>query len=252
VVLAAVAWAITSDAGATPQTVDPVRLDNGAKVYGSLCTTCHGPEGDVVGGVNLRTGQFRRAVTDADLMDVIVRGVPGTAMSGNKLGNADLLAVVTYIRNMKDYGARAVTAGDSERGRVIFEGKGGCLACHRVGQTGSHLGPNLSEIGAARSAASLQDTLLNPASTFRPANRTIRAVKKDGTVVTGRRLNEDTWSVQIVDSRERLVSLWKPDLTEYAVLESPMPSYRDTLTVEERSDLIGYLLSLQPGRGVPR
>lgn len=248
-VLAVVGWAMASPASATPQGVDTGRLDSGAKVYGSLCTTCHGPDGDAVAGINLKTGQFKRALTDADLMEVIVRGVPGTAMPANKLGNADLLAVITYIRHMKDYGARAVTVGDPARGRAIFEGKGGCLSCHRVGQTGSHLGPNLSDIGAGRSAASLQDTLLNPASTFRPVNRTVRAVKKDGTVVTGRRLNEDTWSVQIVDSREKLVSLWKPDLREYSVITSTMPSFKDSLTAEERSDLIGYLLTLQPGRG---
>jgi hypothetical protein len=80
----------------------------------------------------------------------------------------------------------------------------------------------------------------------------IRAVKRDGTVVTGRRLNEDTWTVQVVDSRERLVSLWKPDLKEYSVIASPMPSFKETLTAEERSDLIGYLLTLQPGRGGAR
>jgi mono/diheme cytochrome c family protein len=55
-----------------------------------------------------------------------------------------------------------------------------------------------------------------------------------------------------VDSRERLVSLWKPDLKEYSVIASPMPSFKETLTAEERSDLIVYLLTLQPGRGGAR
>ena len=102
---------------------------------------------------------------------------------------------------MKDYGARKVAVGDAAKGKAVFEGGGGCLSCHRVNHVGSHLAPDLSEIGAARSAAMLEDTLLDPVSNARPGNRSIRAVKKTGEVVTGRRLNEDTWSVQIIDSQ---------------------------------------------------
>jgi putative heme-binding domain-containing protein len=128
----------------------------------------------------------------------------------------------------------------------VFEGAGACLSCHRVNHVGSYLGPDLSEIGGVRSAATLEDTLMDPVSGARPGNRSIRAVKKNGEVVTGRRLNEDTWSVQIMDSRERLVSLWKPDLKEYTVIPSTMPSYKDKLSAADRADVIAYLLSLKP------
>ena len=233
-------------ATSSAQGVDPARLDLGAKVYGSLCTTCHGPSGDLVAGVNLSTGQFKRAANDLDVMNVILKGVPGTAMPANNLGNADLLAVVAYIKVMKDYGARKVAVGDAAKGRAVFENAGGCLSCHRVNHVGSYLGPDLSDIGAARSAAMLEDTLMDPVSNARPGNRSIRAVTKTGAVVTGRRLNEDTWSVQIVDSNQKLVSLWKPDLKEYTVIKSTMPSYNGKLTVDQRADLIAYLLALRP------
>jgi putative heme-binding domain-containing protein len=166
-------------------------------------------------------------------------------MPANKLGNAELLGLVAYLRGMKDYGARRVVLGDPAKGKAIFEGAGGCLRCHRVDHRGSHLAPDLSEIGAARSAAVLQDTLLDPGSTARPGNRLIRAVTRTGAVVTGRRLNEDTWSIQIMDSNEKLVSLWKPDLKELTILKSTMPSYKDTMTPAERADLIAYLVSLR-------
>src|SRR5262249_62128724 len=39
----------------------------GASVYAAKCVTCHGPQGDAIGGVNLRSGTFRNAVTDRDL-----------------------------------------------------------------------------------------------------------------------------------------------------------------------------------------
>ena len=77
-------------------------------------------------------------------------------------------------------------------------------------------------------------------------HRSVRAVTLDGKVVTGRRLNEDTYSVQLVDSEEHLVSLMKADLREYKVIPaSPMPSYRDKLTADELTDLLSYLLSLK-------
>jgi putative heme-binding domain-containing protein len=231
---------------AAAQAVDPARLDLGARVYGSLCTTCHGPSGDLVAGVNLGTGQFKRAATDLDVMNTILKGVPGTAMPANNLGNADLLAVVAYLKVMNEYGARKVAIGDAARGRTVFEKSGACLSCHRVGHVGSYRGPDLSEIGAGRSAAMLEDTLMDPVSSARPGNRSIRAVTRDGKVVSGRRLNEDTWSVQIMDDNEKLVSLWKPDLKEYTVIKSTMPSYSSRLTADERADLIAYLLTLRP------
>jgi putative heme-binding domain-containing protein len=237
---------VTCVVPAAAQGVDPARLDLGAKVYGSLCLTCHGPAGDLVAGVNLSTGQYKTAKSDLDLMNVILNGVPGTAMPANKLGNADLLAVIAYTHNMKDYGARKVAVGDAARGKAVFEGNGQCLACHRVNHVGSYVGPDLSEIGSARSAAMLEDTLLDPAANARPGNRSIRAVTKTGAVITGRRLNEDTWTVQIMDSNERLVSLVKDDLKEYTVLRSTMPSYKDKLSAVERADLLAYLLSLRP------
>ena len=240
VLLAVLMLPASTPSGQQPAT-DSERLQNGARLYAQYCQTCHGPAGDAVGGVNLRTGQFKQAVTDLDVMSVILRGVPGTAMPANQLSNGELSAIVAYLHVMKDFGARQVAVGDPGKGQAIFEGKGDCLSCHRVHHQGSYLGPDLSEIGASRA-------LLDPSSAAQPGNRSIRAVTSSGAIVTGRRLNEDTWSVQIIDSHENLVSLWKPELKEYSILPSPMPSYRNSLTATERSDVIAYLISLQPAR----
>ena len=79
-----------------------------------------------------------------------------------------------------------------------------------------------------------------------PINRPVRAVTRDGTVINGRRLNEDTFTVQLVDDHERLVSLEKAELREYTILTtSPMPAYEQTLTDDERADLLAYLLTLK-------
>jgi mono/diheme cytochrome c family protein len=69
---------------------------------------------------------------------------------------------------------------------------------------------------------------------------------KDGTIVNGRRLNEDTYSLQVIDEKERLRSILKSDVRDYTIAKtSPMPSYAKTLTPDELADLLGYLLSLK-------
>jgi cytochrome c oxidase cbb3-type subunit III len=162
------------------------------------------------------------------------------------LDNAEMPGIIAYLRNMNAFDSAAVKIGDAARGRAIFEGKGGCTACHRTGALGSRVAPNLGDIGAARSAGSLQRSLLEPTSQMMPINRPVRLVTRDGTVINGRRLNEDTYSVQIIDDRERLHSLVKSELRELTIsTTSPMPSVKGRLSDEEIADVLAYLLSLK-------
>jgi putative heme-binding domain-containing protein len=150
---------------------------------------------------------------------------------------------------MRDFEAKSVALGDVRRGAALFESKGSCLACHRVNGKGSRKAPNLSQIGAMRPASLLEQSLLDPTASMLPMNRSIRAVTRDGTVITGRRINEDTFSVQLIDEQEHLLSVVKADLREYTVLKtSSMPSYKDALTRAERADVLAYLLSLKGSR----
>ena len=217
----------------------------GLSIYNAKCVTCHGTQGDGVGGVNLRSGKFRNATTDQDLGRFIRTGSPA-GMPPFALDNADMTGIIAYLRNMNAVDGAAVKTGDSARGRALFDGKGNCTNCHRVGRAGSRVGPNLSDIGSLRSAASLQRSLVDPTGQMMPINRPVRAVTKDGTVVTGRRLNEDTYSVQIIDDKERLHSLLKADLREFSIGKtSPMPSFAQTLSPAETADMVAYLLSLK-------
>jgi putative heme-binding domain-containing protein len=217
----------------------------GATLYASKCVTCHGTQGDAIGGVNLRSGTFRNAVIDRDLERFIRAGSPA-GMPPFALDNSEMAGIIAYLRNMNAFDTAAVKMGDAARGRAIFLGKGACTSCHRVGVTGSRVAPNLSDIGTARSAGSLQRSLVDPNSQMMPINRPVRVVTKDGTIINGRRLNEDTYRLQIIDDHERLLSLVKADLREYTISKtSLMPSYKGTLSDEEIADLLAYLLSLK-------
>ena len=224
----------------------PADIAYGARLYDAQCTTCHGANGDGVGGVDLRSGRFRNAVSDQDLARVITNGIPATGMLGFKFDAAELTGVVAYLRNMNSFDRESVKTGDAARGRNVFEGRGGCPRCHRVGTQGPRTAPDLSDIGAVRSAGSLLRSLTDPSSQMMPINRPVRVVTRDGTVLNGRRLNEDTYTVQLIDDRERLVSLNKADLREFTIsTTSPMPSYKNTLNADEMADVVAYLLSLK-------
>jgi len=248
-----VAGLLASGAGVTaqipgsahPGEYAPADIAYGSRLYDAQCTTCHSANGDGVGGVDLRSGRFRNAVTDQDLVRVITNGIPGTGMLAFKFDTAELTGIVAYLRNMNSFDRGSMKPGDQERGRIIFEGKGGCLRCHRVGAQGALVAPDLSDIGATRSAASLQRSLTDPSSQMMPINRPVRAVTRDGTVINGRRLNEDTYTVQLLDDQERMVSLTKADLREYTILTtSPMPALKN-MSADDLADLVAYLLSLK-------
>ena len=137
--------------------------------------------------------------------------------------------------------------GNAARGELIFEGKGACLSCHRVAGEGSRLGPNLTELAKLnRTSEELEKSLLEPNAEIDPQNRFYRVVTPDGTTITGRLLNHDTFSVQLIDSKEQLRAFQKSELREYGFVKSSlMPSYRGKLTSDELKDLIAYLSSLK-------
>jgi putative heme-binding domain-containing protein len=199
----------------------------------------------MIAGVDLRSGRFRRATTDNELRGLITKGIPGTAMPPFKLDPPELTMLVAYLRNMREFESKGVAVGDAARGRALFEGSADCAACHRVNGRGPRLAPDLSEIGSSRSAADLQRAILDPDSAIRPAIRSVRAVTRDGKVITGRRLNEDTYTVQIIDEGG-LLSLDKADLREYTVvMGSSMPAYKGKLSASQVADLVAYLLTLK-------
>ena len=163
-----------------------------------------------------------------------------------ELSELEMRAIIAYLRFMAATAYSTSAPGDPVRGKAIFESKGACLNCHRVKDKGSRLGPDLTEIGAVRRMIELERSLLEPNAEILLQNRLVRLVTRDGVTITGRLLNQDTFTVQLIDSSERLHSLQKSSLNEYAFIDkSPMPTYRDKLNPPELADLVSYLVSLK-------
>lgn len=222
-------------------------IQAGASVYAARCAGCHGPNGDTIAGVDFRRGLFRRAVTDDDLVKVITTGVAGSGMPSFAFQSADMTRLIAYLRAGFDRAGPPVRFGDRARGQTLVEGKGRCLTCHRLNGRGARTAPDLSDVGAARSASAIQRSLLDPTGGMLPINRPVRIVTRDGRTIRGRRVNEDTFTVQIVDDEQaRLVSLMKSEVREFELgTTSPMPPATDSLTRDEVADVVTYLASLK-------
>jgi putative heme-binding domain-containing protein len=232
-------------AGAQDHTYSSADVANGLRLYGAQCQLCHGANGDTVAGVNLRLGRFRRAVTDDDLARVVAKGVP-PAMPGFSFSADETRGLIAFIRAGFDPSGTAVKVGNIDRGKALFSGKGGCASCHRVNGVGPRQAPDLSDIGALRTAAALQRSLLDPTTAMLPINRPVTIVTTDGKTIRGRRLNEDTYSVQLITDAGELTTVEKRNLKSMdRAKASPMPSVAKTLGGDEVADLVAYLLSLR-------
>ncbi|HEY6509880.1 MAG TPA: c-type cytochrome [Vicinamibacterales bacterium] len=223
-------------------------IEDGSRAFRNSCQGCHGPDGDEIAGVDLGRGQFKRASTDADLVRIIRTGIPGTPMPAVNMSEEQATRIVAYLRSVAASKRSASAAGDPARGRTIFEGKGQCATCHRVDGVGGRLGPELSGIGQVRRAIELEQSVLEPNAEVLPTNRFYRVVTRDGTPITGRLLNHDTFTVQLLDAKEQLRSFAKADLREQGFIPSPMPSSKSTLMPGEVTDVVSYLVSLK-GKG---
>jgi len=249
----------------------PEEIAEGGRLYQANCTGCHGTAGDLVPGVSLMSGKFRRATNDDEVAGIIRKGVSGTAMQPFNFSEQQAGMVVAYLksftgRSTTNSSVDAFASGNAANGKRVFEGKGNCLTCHRIGENGSRVGPDLSSAGLPRPPsqrfvgftgappppptsatirAQLERDLLDPDAETGATNRMFRAVLRDGSTVTGRLLNLDPFTVQLFDSKERLVTLQRQELREFAPVKSAMPSYRDKLTPQELSDLLAYLGSLK-------
>ena len=236
---------------ARPQHDTAADIDDGGRVFRDTCANCHGPDGDEVAGIDLGRGVFRRAKTDQDLVQIIREGIPGTAMPASNFAAAQAEQIVAYLRSVAAGKRSASGLGVIDRGRAVFEGKGACATCHRVNASGARLGPDLSNIGQLRRAVELEASIVNPSAEVLATNRTYRVVSKDGTTTTGRLLNLDSFTVQMLDSKEQLRSFEKSTLRSYGFVDqSPMPSYSGKLNAQELADVVSYLVSLK-GRVTP-
>jgi len=225
----------------------PADVQNGERLFLGQCASCHGPKGEGGRGAVLAQPKLRRAPDDESLFRVIRDGIRGTEMPGGyAVTTQETWQLAAYVRSLGRAPQENVP-GDPKRGEELYRSKGHCDQCHIVGGQGGSLGPELTEIGARRSASHLRDAVLNPESSIPERFLQVRVLTKDGRRFTGVRLNEDIFTIQIKDLNGALHSFVKDDLKELQrdAGKTPMPSFRAVLSTAEADDLVAYLVSLR-------
>jgi len=221
-------------------------ISNGAAMFRTRCAGCHGPDAHGYLGPDL-TGFWAAGGTDDRMFDTVRRGVPGTEMIGadpQRVLDKEIWQMLAYIRTLSAVPAAPPT-GDAANGERIF--RANCNGCHKVNGRGGVLGPDLSRIGSARPRAGLQSKIRGSADFIRPGYEPVTLVTKDGERIRGVRKNEDEFSIQIMDGRERLQGYLKANLAEFTTdRQSLMPVYGpDRLGDHDLDDLLRYLTSLR-------
>ncbi len=236
----------------TPVKLPTSRADllRGEKLFEVQCALCHGPKGVGGRGPMLTRAKLPRAPDDAALLKILDEGIRGTEMPGaGAMSDREMRQTAAYVRSLGKVALKPVP-GDPARGAEIYRGKGNCVGCHSIHGAGGVAGPDLSAIGDSRSAAYLRESVVNPGAAVPEGYLLVTVATNSGQRVTGARVNEDSFSIQVRDSSGRSYSFWKKDLAQVDRQpgKSPMPSYQGQLADAELTDLVAYLASLKEAK----
>jgi cytochrome c oxidase cbb3-type subunit 3 len=220
-------------------------LAAGRKIFESQCALCHGQTGGGGRGPALNRPKLEKAPDDDALRRVISNGFDREMPGAWQLNTREVANVAGYVRSLGTIPPEPLS-GDAGRGARLFASKG-CAGCHIVAGKGEGFGPELSDIGARRSATFLRQTVRRPADSLPDSFQYIAATTAGGAAVRGIRVNEDTFTIQLKDARGRFHSFRKAELKELRRLahETPMPSYEGQLNAGELEDLVAYLAGLR-------
>jgi len=240
---------------------DEQGIKEGGKLFRQLCSGCHGARGRGGKGPDLTDTRWLHGSGDAEVFRVIQRGVRGSTMKqlGESISEEQIWKIIAFVRT------RARAAGDPEwkpympgdpvAGKKLFfdeKGKATCVKCHSVDGKGGKVGPPLSRIAAQRSPQYLMESMVLPSADINPDYEAVVVVTKRGRVITGVRVNEDNFTIQMRDQETgRLYSFFKRNLEEVHKQEkSLMPeNLAEQLTVKDLHDLFAYVMTLDGQSG---
>jgi cytochrome c oxidase cbb3-type subunit 3 len=253
---------------ARSQDTNPLANDANAAKLGEFefranCAFCHGLGARGGGrGPDLTRAQKKHGNLDADLFRTINEGVPGTAMPANGatqqgvgMTEEEIWQVISYIRSVR-VKTEAQPAGNAARGKELFASSAACATCHMIQGKGGRLGPDLTATGSARSIDYIVDSVRNPSrrlaqgiseamKEFSQEYETVTVVDARGQKFQGVVLNEDNFTLQMMDTREQL-HLFEKDKVRSVdkSRESLMPKYGEKMLPEkDLQDIVAYLLS---------
>lgn len=225
----------------------PLLAQSGQRLFEAQCALCHGQTGGGGRGPSLLRPVLAKAPDDAALEKVIAEGIQPEMPGAWQLSPKEVKAVASYVRSIGRV-TRQFVPGDREHGRELYV-KNGCGGCHIVLGEGSGFGSELSNIGARRNADHLRRAIIEPETDLPEGFLMFVVTPKTGAKVTGIRVGEDPFSVQLIDAGGRFHSFRKAEVTQLdrQAKRSPMPAYK--LSGGDLQDLVAYLASLTGDSG---
>ncbi|MEZ5366076.1 MAG: c-type cytochrome [Bryobacterales bacterium] len=219
-------------------------LEEGKRLYRLNCGVCHGMEGKSGRGARLAVRDHRHGNADAALFRVIQNGVPGTEMPGLWMDEDSIWRILLFVRTFEVNAGEACppAPGDAARGAALYRDKA-CQTCHMTGGQGGRLGPDLTHIGLNYSREQLRESLVDPDKNVAMQYRTVIAVA-GGSTVDGVLLNEDAYTVNLLDRGERFRRFDKAKAKIEKPAKSLMPAYQN-LSEGQMNDMLAYLCSLR-------
>jgi cytochrome c oxidase cbb3-type subunit 3 len=220
----------------------------GARIFGSTCSSCHGLDGH--GGQRAPDIAGRRDIqklTDTALSRIIRQGVPGTGMpSFPGLGTLKVQAIVRHLRWLQGGAANTSLPGSPKTGQILFAGKAGCSECHMVNGKGGFIGSDLSNYAHARSAEQIRQVVTDPDKNLSDRGKMVTATTADGHTFTGIARNEDNFSLQLQTVDGEFHFFEKSSLRNIEYQAKPvMPSdHAMRLSTGEINDIVSYLISV--------
>ncbi len=233
--------------------------------FRSNCAFCHGLGARGGGrGPDLTRARKKHGNADADLFRTINEGVPGTAMPQNGatqqgvgMTEQEIWQVISYIRSVQ-VKTDPQSAGNAQHGKELFFGPAACSTCHMIQGKGGRLGPDLTATGSARSTDYIIESVRNPSrrlaqgiseamKEFSQEYETVTVVDSSGQKFQGVVLNEDNFTLQMMDTGEQLHLFEKDKLKSFEKSrESLMPVYDQKMLPEKAlQDILAFLLTVE-------
>ena len=224
---------------------NPDAIQTGMGLFRARCAECHGMDARGVRGPDI-TQVWASGRSDEGLFKTIKGGVPGTEMPANpRIFDHEAWQILAYLRTLAAPAPTDALRGNAQNGERVFRAK--CEGCHRVNNGGGRLGPDLSRVGAARSREVMQLRIRRGLEEFKAGFEPVTLTPQTGQPIRGVKKNEDLFSVQIMDTRERIQGYEKDKMKSVQNdTKSAMPIFGpDSLSDSDLDDLLRYLQTLR-------
>lgn len=196
---------------------------------------------------SLESADSLLSLAEHEMSDVIKRFPQSTLAQGNRL----LDRLKKYEQAKRERLGRLsgnLVNGDASRGKtVFFRESAKCSTCHRVGEQGQRVGPDLTTIGLNRSSADLLESIVFPSASIVRDYAAHKVLTTDGRAFTGIAMNETSRQFDLQQTNGKIIKLQHSDIeTMIPSAISIMPSgLDDALKEQDLLDVVAYLAGLR-------